>query len=309
MSNTSILENPANSIVIPRWKSYLALCKLKVVGLILFTAIVGMLLSTPGAVPLHTLFFGTLGIGLAAASGAAVNHWVDQHIDALMSRTDGRPLPQGEISDRSAITFAVTLGVLSMIILVTQINVLTAVLSLISLVGYAVIYTMFLKRSTPQNIVIGGAAGATPPVLGWTAVTGEINSDALLLFLIIFIWTPPHFWALAIKRRKEYAKANIPMLPVTHGVAFTKTQILLYTLMLFAVSLLPFITHMSGLIYLAGAVALGIGFLRYAIALYRTDSDALAMRTFGYSIFYLSLLFTFLLADHYARIFLRTFVL
>ena len=309
MSETSVLENGISAAVMPRWKSYLALCKLKVVGLILFTAIVGMLLSTPGAVPLHTLFFATLGIGLAAASGAAVNHWVDQHIDALMSRTDGRPLPQGEISDRSAITFAVGLGVLSMVILVTQINILTAVLSLISLVGYAVIYTMFLKRSTPQNIVIGGAAGAAPPVLGWTAVTGEINSDALLLFLIIFIWTPPHFWALAIKRRKEYAKAGIPMLPVTHGVAFTKMQILLYTLMLFAVSLLPFITHMSGLIYLSGAVALGIGFLRYAISLYRTDSDALAMRTFGYSIFYLSLLFAFLLADHYARVFMRAFVL
>ena len=309
MPNTTALENPPAAPATPLWKSYLGLCKLKVVGLILFTAVVGMLLSTPGAIPLHTLFFGTLGIGLAAASGAAVNHWVDQHIDAVMSRTENRPLPQGEISDRAAITFAVGLGVLSMVVLVTQINVLTAVLSLVSLIGYAVIYTMFLKRSTPQNIVIGGAAGATPPVLGWTAVTGEINSDALLLFLIIFIWTPPHFWALAIKRRKEYAKADIPMLPVTHGVAFTKIQIVLYTLMLFAVSLLPFVTKMSGLIYLSGAVALGIGFLRYAIQLYRTDSDAVAMRTFGYSIFYLSLLFAFLLADHYARIFLRAFVL
>ncbi len=186
---------------------------------------------------------------------------------------------------------------------------MTAVLTFISLVGYAVIYTMFLKRSTPQNIVLGGAAGAAPPILGWTAMTGEIHSDALILFLIIFIWTPPHFWALAIRRREEYAKVGIPMLPVTHGVAFTKLQILLYTIMLVAVSMLPFIVNMSGLIYLAGALALGIGFLHNAIALYRSDTDQLAMKTFGYSIFYLSILFAFLLLDHYARLFIRAFIL
>jgi len=294
---------------IPRWKSYYALTKPKVVYLIIFTAIVGMLLSTPGPIPLQALIFGTLGIGLAAASGAAFNHWVDQGIDAMMTRTENRPLPHGDISDRSAFIFALSLGALSMVILAALVNPLTALLALISLVGYAVIYTMYLKRMGPQNIVLGGAAGAAPPVLGWTAVTGEVNSEALLLFLIIFIWTPPHFWALAIKRRKEYAKAGIPMLPVTHGVAFTKLQILLYTFMLFAVSLMPFLVQMSGLIYLAGAVALGIGFLRYAIILYRSDDDSIAMRTFGYSIFYLSLLFAFLLADHYARLFMRAFVL
>lgn len=290
------------------FKKYYELCKPKVVYLIIFTAIVGMLLSTKGAVPLDLFFFGTVGIGLAAASGAAVNHWVDQRIDVLMDRTHNRPLPQGEMSSTSALIFAISLGVISMVILVTQVNLLTALLTLMSLIGYAVIYTMFLKRSTPQNIVLGGAAGAAPPVLGWAAMTGEVNTEALLLFLIIFIWTPPHFWALAIKRKDEYARAGLPMLPVTHGVIFTKIHILLYTLMLFAVTLMPFVIHMTGLVYLAGAIALGAGFIYHAIKLYRTGaSDEHAMKTFAYSIFYLSALFVFLLADHYIRIFLREY--
>jgi protoheme IX farnesyltransferase len=290
------------------WREYFALCKPKVVALIVFTAVVGMLLSTPGAIPLDALVFGTLGIGLGAASGAAVNHWVDQRIDAVMERTHNRPLPTGQLSSRAAITFALLLGALSMAILVAFVNPLTAVLTFISMIGYAVIYTMFLKRSTPHNIVLGGAAGAAPPVLGWAAVTGQVNTEALLLFLVIFIWTPPHFWALAIKRRKEYAKAGVPMLPVTHGVPFTKLNILLYTLMLLAVTLLPFMIQMSGVIYLAGALALGIGFVYHAVVLYRAEGDEHTMKTFGYSIFYLSALFAFLLADLYVRLSIRAFL-
>ncbi|MFK5969620.1 MAG: heme o synthase [Candidatus Marithrix sp.] len=293
-----------------RWKKYIELCKPKVVVLIVFTAIVGMLLSTQGALVWQTMIFAILGIGLAAASGAAINQLVERKIDAIMERTQSRPLPQGDLDDKKALIFALTIGTVGILILLFFVNLLTTILTFISLIGYAVIYTIFLKRSTSQNIVLGGAAGAAPPLLGWTAMTGEVQSEALLLFLIIFVWTPPHFWALAIRRREEYAKAGIPMLPVTHGVPFTKLQILLYTLLLVAVTILPFIIQMSGLIYLAGAIALGIGFLRYAIALYLTDdSDKLAMKTFGYSIFYLNLLFIFFLADHYARIFLRTFVL
>jgi protoheme IX farnesyltransferase len=249
--------------------------------------------------------FGTLGIALAAACGAALNHVADRHIDAVMARTSGRPLPMGELDTRQAVLFAVALCALAMFVLYRLVNPLTALLTFISLIGYAVIYTMFLKRRTPQNIVLGGAAGAAPPVLGWAAVTGQIHPEALLLFLIIFVWTPPHFWSLAIHRREDYARAGIPMLPVTHGVRATKLQILLYTALLAAVTMLPFVTHMSGLIYLAGAIALGIGFLNSALTLYRSDSDAQAMKTFGYSIRYLSLLFAFLLADHYARLFLR----
>jgi protoheme IX farnesyltransferase len=289
-------------------KKYFALCKPKVVLLIVFTAIVGMLLASPGAIPLDLFVFATLGIALASASGAAINHWVDQRIDSIMERTQNRPLPQGDMSSHSALIFAVALGVIAMVILVTQVNMLTALLTLTSLIGYAVIYTMFLKRSTPQNIVLGGAAGAAPPALGWAAMTGEINTEALLLFLIIFVWTPPHFWALAIKRKDEYARAGIPMLPVTHGVIFTKMHILLYTLMLLSVSLMPFVIKMSGLVYLSGAIALGAGFVYHAWKLYRTGtSDAHAMKTFGYSIFYLSALFGFFLADHYARIIYRTY--
>ncbi len=293
-----------------RWKKYIELCKPKVVMLIVFTAIVGMLLSTQGALVWQTMIFATLGIGLASASGAAINQLVEKKIDAIMERTQSRPLPQGDLDDKKALIFALAIGTIGILILLFFVNLLTTILTFISLIGYAVIYTIFLKRSTSQNIVLGGAAGAAPPLLGWTAMTGEVQSEALLLFLIIFVWTPPHFWALAIRRRDEYAKAGIPMLPVTHGVPFTKLQILLYTLLLVAVTILPFIIQMSGLIYLAGAIALGIGFLRYAIALYITDdSDKLAMKTFGYSIFYLNLLFIFFLADHYARIFIRTFVL
>ena len=291
------------------WRAYLGLCKLKVVVLIVFTAVVGMMLSTTGPVPFDRLFFGTLGIGLAAACGAAINHIVDQRIDALMGRTKDRPLPQNQISNTEALVFALSLGVLSMTILIAFVNMLTAVLTLFSIIGYAVIYTMFLKRTTPHNIVLGGAAGAAPPVLGWTAVTGELHNDALLLFLIIFIWTPPHFWALAIKRREEYKKAGLPMLPVTHGVEFTKLSILLYTLMLLVVTIMPFMTQMSGIIYLAGSIMLGIGFLYHVIVLYREDGDDHAMKTFAFSIFYLSALFLFLLIDHYAREFIRAFML
>jgi protoheme IX farnesyltransferase len=291
------------------WRECYQLCKPKVVALIVFTAIVGMLLSTDGMVPLDTFVFATIGIALGAASGAAINHFVDQRIDAIMERTKNRPLPRGQLTPRMALAFAISIGILSMLILYFLVNPLTALLTFISMVGYAIVYTMFLKRATPQNIVLGGAAGAAPPILGWAAVTGEVNYDALLLFLIIFVWTPPHFWALAIKRRKEYAKADIPMLPVTHGVIFTKYHILLYTLLLFAVTLMPFVTQMSGLIYLAGAIALGIGFIYHADKLCCTEGDQHSMKTFGYSIFYLSALFAFLLLDHYAREFIRAFIL
>jgi protoheme IX farnesyltransferase len=298
------------TLTLSSWSQYYRLTKPKVVYLIVFTAMVGMLLAADGAVPLDTFVFGLLGIGLAAASGAAINHVVDERIDRIMDRTRNRPLVSGELDQKSALIFALSLGALGISMLVVFINLLTAVLTFFSLVGYALIYTMYLKRATPQNIVLGGAAGAAPPLLGWTAVTGSVDTEALLLFLIIFIWTPPHFWALAIRRREEYAKADIPMLPVTHGVDFTKIQILLYTILLFIVTMMPFIVQMSGLIYLAGAVALGIGFLYYAIKLYRDDQpNVIAMKTFGYSISYLSLLFAFLLVDHYARIFIRGWIL
>ena len=302
-------ERALNFISPINFKSYWTLCKPKVVALIIFTAVVGMLLASPDGLPWNALIYGTLGIGLGAASGAAMNHWVDFRIDGVMDRTSNRPLPQGDLPPYAALIFSLILAVLSSWILVVKVNNITAVLTFLSLIGYAVIYTMYLKRSTPMNIVLGGAAGAAPPLLGWAAVTNTVPPEALLLFLIIFVWTPPHFWALAIKRREEYKKAGIPMLPVTHGVAVTKRQILLYTILLVAISILPFFIQMSGLIYLSGALALGIGFLYYAIKLYRTDSDELAMKTFGYSILYLSLLFTFLLLDHYARVFIRTFLI
>jgi len=288
-----------------QWRDYLALCKLKVVALIVFTAVVGMFLATPGMVPLNALVFGTLGIGLAAASAAAINHVVDSQVDARMARTSHRPLPQGVLSPGNCLWFALSLGVLGMSILIVFVNMLTAVLTFLSLIGYAVVYTMYLKRATPQNIVIGGAAGAAPPVLGWTAVTGQVDPHALLLFLIIFIWTPPHFWALAIHRREEYAAVDIPMLPVTHGVPFTRLQVLLYTILLIVVSVLPFATHMSGPLYLVGALLLGAGFLVYALRLMRTS--AVAMKTFGYSIIYLMALFALLLIDHYVPLIRETF--
>ncbi|CAK0770609.1 Protoheme IX farnesyltransferase [Gammaproteobacteria bacterium] len=281
------------------WRRYYELTKPKVVMLILFTALVGMLLSTPGIVPWPLLFLGLLGIGMSAAAGAVVNQVVDQYIDAVMERTRGRPLPSGRMDTPHAISFAVLLALVAMAILMVWVNLLTAILTFSAFIGYAVIYTVFLKRHTPQNIVWGGLAGALPPLLGWTAVTGEINIHGLLLVLLIFVWTPPHFWALAIKRREEYARANIPMLPVTHGVLFTKQQILLYTLMLLAVSLMPFITRMSGLLYLVVAVVLGLGFVYHAWRLLRSDEDGWAMRTFAYSIIYLTSIFAVLLIDHY----------
>ena len=283
--------------LVEQLRDYLAVCKLKVVALIVFTAMVGMFLATPGLVPLDALVFGTLGIGMAAASAAAINHVVDRHIDARMARTRHRPVANGQLGSRNCLLFAIATGAVAMAILVAFVNSLTAALTFASLIGYAVIYTLYLKRATPQNIVIGGAAGAAPPVLGWTAVTGSVDPHALLLFLIIFVWTPPHFWALAIHRRKEYASVDIPMLPVTHGVDLTRLHILLYTVLLLVVTLLPYLTQMSGLLYLAGALVLGGIFLQHAWRLWHDEGHA--MKTFGYSIVYLMALFAFLLLDHY----------
>jgi len=281
------------------WRRYFELTKPKVVALILFTALVGMLLASSGMVPLLTLFFGLLGIGLAAAAGATLNHVVDQRIDALMDRTRKRPLPSGDLDARHALVFALGMATVSMSLLVVFSNSLTAFLTFVAFIGYAVVYTMYLKRATPHNIVWGGIAGAMPPLLGWTAVTGEVSVEGLVLALLIFVWTPPHFWALAIKRRDEYARADVPMLPVTHGLAYTKLQILIYSLLLFWVSLMPFMIHMSGPLYLVGALGLGMGFVYQSVRLLRSEGDALAMKTFGYSVFYLCTLFAFLLADHY----------
>ncbi len=280
-------------------RDYLELTKPRVVALITFTAMVGMLLATPGMVPWDILLFGSLGIALMAGSAAAINHLVDRKADAVMARTRHRPLPSGHLESRQVLSFAILIGLAGFILLLLFTNTLTALLTFASLIGYAVIYTLFLKRATPQNIVIGGAAGAAPPLLGWTAVTGQIDSGALLLFLIIYVWTPPHFWALAIHRRHDYANADIPMLPVTHGVAFTRLHILLYTILLFLVTLLPFLTGMSGWIYLIGAAALGIRFLSYTTRLYATGDNRLAMPTFGFSIVYLFGLFAALMLDHY----------
>lgn len=282
-----------------RVRFFLGLCKLRVVALIVFTALVGMALSVPGMIPLNALIWGTLGIGMAASSAAAINHLLDERADRIMARTRNRPLPRGQLNRRQALIFALTLAVISMLILVFLVNPLTAVLTFFSLIGYAVIYTAWLKRATPQNIVIGGAAGAAPPILGWVAVTGEIHAHALILFLIVFVWTPPHFWALAIHRRHDYAAADVPMLPVTHGVAFTRWQILFYTIILILVTLLPWLTGMSGLAYLVGAMILNLGFLGYAIAIMRSDNEQLAMHMFNYSVVYLMALFAFLLVDHY----------
>jgi len=281
------------------WRDYYALTKPRVVQLLVFTAVIGMFLSTRDFVPWDVLVFGSLGIGLAAASGAAVNHVLDRRVDKAMARTRSRPLPTGRIHERDAMAFALALGLIGIAVLTLLINTLTAVLTFFALIGYAVIYTVFLKRATPQNIVIGGAAGAAPPVLGWAAVQNEVSGYALLLFLIIFTWTPPHFWALAIARKSDYEKAEIPMLPVTHGVGMTKTFVLYYTILLVLVTLLPFLTGMSGLLYLTGAIVLGAGFLWYAVLLKSTDDTVIALKTFHYSISYLVALFTFLLLDHY----------
>ena len=281
------------------WRRYLELTKPKVVALITFTAIVGTLLASPGAPPLAPLVCGNLGIALAAACAATINHVLDRRIDEQMARTRARPLPSGALTERAALAFAAVLGVAAMSVLAFLVNLLTAVLTFCSLIGYAVIYTVWLKRATSQNIVIGGAAGAAPPVLGWTAVTNSVDPNALLLFLIIFVWTPPHFWALAIARRDEYARAGIPMLPVTHGVEFTRLQVLLYTVLLTVVTLLPYLTRMSGLVYLAAALILNAGFLYYALALKVSAREELPMRVFRFSVRYLMWLFAALLVDHY----------
>jgi protoheme IX farnesyltransferase len=290
------------------WRRYFDLTKPKVVMLITFTALVGMLLSSPGMLPLPTLVFGLAGIGLAAAAGATLNHVMDQRIDALMKRTRYRPLPTGDIDTPHASFFAVTLLILAMLVLGSLVNTLTMLLAFSAFIGYAVIYTIYLKRRTPQNIVWGGIAGALPPLLGWTAATGELAVEPLLLVALIFVWTPPHFWSLAIKRRAEYARAGIPMLPVTHGVAHTKLQILIYSLLVFAVSLLPFWAHMSGVLYLVGAGALGIGFVYHTGRLFLDEGDRQAMPTFAYSIFYLTGVFALLLADHYLQTLMRVWV-
>ena len=281
------------------WQDYWQLTKPRIVALIVLTSLVGSLLAAPGLPRLDTLLFANLGIALAAGGAAAINHILDRGIDARMRRTQARPLPAGHLKPQQALCFALALCIASMLLLVEEVNVLTAVLTFASLLGYAVIYTVWLKRATPQNIVIGGAAGAAPPVLGWTAVTGHFESQALLLFLIILLWTPPHFWALAIARRAEYAKIDIPMLPVTHGVAFTQRAVLRYTIALTLVTALPFLMRMSGLIYLVAAAILDAGFLRHALELKRSPSDAVAMRMFRYSIAYLAWLFLALLLDHY----------
>ncbi len=283
---------------------YYALCKPRVVILIVFTAVVGMILAVPGWPPISALFFGTIGIGLAASSAAAINHLLDQRIDAVMARTRNRPLPSGQLSAKQVLIFALALGSISMTVLVAWVNTLTAVLTFLSLIGYAIIYTVWLKRATPQNIVIGGAAGAAPPVLGWAAVTASVDPNALILFLIIYVWTPPHFWALAIHRRHDYAAADIPMLPVTHGPRFTRWHILFYTILLVIVTTLPYLTGMSGLLYLAGVTVLNMGFLWYVLRLLSGNDERLPMQTFGYSIIYLMVLFAFLLADHFLKMIL-----
>ncbi len=282
-----------------RINQFYRLTKPRVVSLIVFTAVIGMFLAVPGAVPLDILFFGTLGIALVAGAAAALNCLVEQKFDAVMARTRGRPLPQGKVSVPETLFFLGLIGGLGLFILHQWVNPLTMWLTLATFVGYAIIYTVILKPLTPQNIVIGGASGAMPPVLGWAAVTGQISPDALLLFLIIFAWTPPHFWALALYRKTEYAQIGMPMLPVTHGDNFTRLHVLLYTIILCIVTVLPYISQMSGLIYLIGALVLDAIFLYYAVQIYLKYNDQLARTTFKYSILYLALLFVVLLVDHY----------
>jgi protoheme IX farnesyltransferase len=281
------------------WRDYKELTKPNVVLLMILTSAIGMFMAVPGMVPLDVLILGNLGIAMCAGAAAAVNHLVDKRIDLQMARTLNRPVAQGRVGNVQAAAFALIMGGAGMTILMVWINPLTAWLTLASLLGYAFVYTMFLKRATPQNIVIGGLAGAAPPLLGWTAVTGEIHGHALLLVLIIFAWTPPHFWALAIHRREEYAAVEIPMLPVTHGVAYTKLHILLYTIIMFLITLLPYATRMSGPLYLLGAVVLGAGFLYWAIVLMVGNNPKAPMETFKYSIIYLMALFVVMLVDHY----------
>lgn len=298
MENTSNKQKSPVSFLLT-CNDYYELCKPRVVMLLVFTAVIGMFLATPGMVPWESLVFGTLGIGLAASSAAAINQVVDQKIDKIMRRTEARPLPKGNVTNTQAIIFSVIIGTIAMLILAFLVNGLTAWLTFLSLIGYAVIYTMFLKHATPQNIVIGGAAGAAPPVLGWTSVTGTIDPNSLWLFLIIFTWTPPHFWALAIHRRDEYAKVDVPMLPVTHGIEYTARQVLLYTIIMCAVTLMPFAVRMSGIVYFIGTLILNGIFLYYAIKMQSGKDPSIPMKTFGYSIIYLMLLFALLLIDHY----------
>ncbi|VEB38204.1 polyprenyltransferase (cytochrome oxidase assembly factor) [Legionella sainthelensi] len=295
MMHVNPIVQPTSSV----WRNYIELCKPRVVLLMLLTVVVGMYLATPGWVNLFLLSASLLGIGLCAGSAAAINHLVDKRIDAIMARTKKRPVASGQVSVRQALWFALIMGTIGLTVLVVFVNGLTALLTFITLIGYAGIYTGYLKRATPQNIVIGGLAGAAPPLLGWTSVTNQLDPQALLLVLIIFIWTPPHFWALAIYRYEEYQHAQIPMLPVTHGIQFTKLNIYLYTILLVVVSVLPFVIGMSGLFYLIGALVLGARFLYWAYQLYHTDKPIIAMQTFRFSIVYLMLLFVFLLIDHY----------
>ena len=280
-------------------KNYYELCKPNVVLMMLITALVGSLLASKTLAPLSLIALAMIGIGLCASSAAAINQIIDRKVDANMNRTENRPIPLGEVSPVNASIFAFVLGSLGVLILVIYVNALTAMLTLASLIGYAFIYTVYLKRATPQNIVIGGLAGAAPPLLGWTAVTNSIDPNSLLLVLIIFAWTPPHFWALAIHRKDDYAKENIPMLPVTHGVPFTKLQIILYTIILILVSILPFVVLMSGMFYLMSALILGFIFLYYSVRLYLSSNNDLAFPTFAYSIYYIFLIFAALLIDHY----------
>jgi protoheme IX farnesyltransferase len=287
------------------WRDYFDLCKPKVVALLLLTSIVGVVLaSPPGDISLFVLVISTLGIGLAAAAGAVINQVVERENDAKMARTEGRPLPQGKVTQQNAFIFAVMLAVSSVFILTAWINVLTAVLTFASMIGYAVVYTMYLKKATPQNIVIGGLAGATPPLLGWTSVTNSIDPYGLLLVLIIYTWTPPHFWALAIHRRDDYARVNLPMLPVTHGVEFTKFSIFAYTILMILATVFPYLIRMFGLIYLVSALVLGAYFLYMVLHLMFAEKEKTAIKTFVYSINYLMLLFIAMVADHYFPIYL-----
>jgi protoheme IX farnesyltransferase len=297
--NTQVLPHSLAQRVRARVRAFGALTKPRVVSLIVFTAVIGMFLATPGVVPIGILLAATAGIALVAGAAAAVNCLVEQKIDAVMSRTRWRPLPQGELSAAQTLAFAGALGGVGLWLLFHFVNALTMWLTLATFVGYAIVYTVILKPATPQNIVIGGASGAMPPVLGWAAVTGEVTIEAMLLFLIIFAWTPPHFWALALYRTADYARAGVPMLPVTHGRKYTQLHVLLYTLILVAASLLPYVIRMSGLVYLAAALVLGGVFLAYALRIYFAYSDLVAQKTFRYSIAYLAFLFAALLVDHY----------
>lgn len=283
------------------WKDYLELCKPRVVALMILTTIAGMFLAAPGMISWQVLLIGNLGIALAAGSAAVINHVIDRNIDVLMRRTERRPIVQGRITPKQALTFSLVIGVTGITLLAAFVNGLTALLTFITLIGYAIVYTVYLKHATPQNIVIGGLAGAAPPLLGWVAVTGHIGLGGLILLAIIFVWTPPHFWALAIHRFEDYAKAKVPMLPNTHGIRYTKINIIVYTLVLFVVSLLPFFVHMSGVIYLLAAVLMGAWFVYLSIKLYRTDDRQVAMRVFRYSICYLMGLFVAMLLDHYCQ--------